>query len=181
MSTKTEATDENSDHLPEKTELVTLETVRMSPTGGLPIRASGQIFRSLSNYEDEHGGGYAIQNNAGFIVDLPNRNSLSPNAAWYIGEIVTMSYLPSAPAFAVEVRSENDYGADVELKIMQKRNDYFAAGSLVVWDVDLLSDETVRVYRADKADQPTIYRKGEVAEAEPAVPGWTMPVDDLFK
>jgi Uma2 family endonuclease len=181
MSSQTQATDEDSDQKLEKAEVVPVETVRMLPTGWLPIRASGQIFRSLANYEDEHGGGYAIQNNAGFVVDLPNRNSLSPNAAWYIGEAGTMSYLQSAPAFAVEVRSENDYGADVELKIIQKRSDYFTAGTLVVWDVDLLSDEVVRVYRADKADQPTIYRKGELAEAEPAVPGWTMPVDDLFK
>jgi hypothetical protein len=29
-------------------------------------------------------------------------------------------------------------------------------------------------------DMPRIYRRGETAEAEPAVPGWTMPVDDLF-
>jgi len=27
---------------------------------------------------------------------------------------------------------------------------------------------------------PTVYRRGQIAEAEPAVPGWTMPVDDLF-
>ena len=27
---------------------------------------------------------------------------------------------------------------------------------------------------------PTFYRRGEIAEAEPAVPGWTMAVDDLF-
>jgi hypothetical protein len=26
-----------------------------------------------------------------------------------------------------------------------------------------------------------VYRKGDVAEAEPAVRGWTMPVDDLFE
>lgn len=29
-------------------------------------------------------------------------------------------------------------------------------------------------------DKPTIYQRGEFAEAEPAVPGWRMPVDDLF-
>jgi Uma2 family endonuclease len=50
----------------------------------------------------------------------------------------------------------------------------------VVWDVDLQSAETVRVYRANQPDQPTIYRRSEMAEAEPAVPVWTMPVDDLF-
>jgi Uma2 family endonuclease len=61
-----------------------------------------------------------------------------------------------------------------------KRADYFAAGTRVVWDVDLMSDEVVRVYRADEPEQPTIYRRGEEAEAEPAVPGWKMKVDDLF-
>jgi hypothetical protein len=50
----------------------------------------------------------------------------------------------------------------------------------VVWDVDLLSDDVVRVYRASNPHTPKVYRRGELAEAKPAVPGWTMPVDDLF-
>jgi Uma2 family endonuclease len=62
----------------------------------------------------------------------------------------------------------------------KKRADYFAAGTLVIWDVDLLSDDVVRVYRASDPAKATIYRKGQVAEAEPAVPGWSMSVDDLF-
>jgi Uma2 family endonuclease len=62
-----------------------------------------------------------------------------------------------------------------------KRADYFAAGTLVVWDVDVLQEEVVRVYRATDPEHPTIYRRGEVAEAEPAVPCWSMPVDDLFE
>jgi Uma2 family endonuclease len=62
----------------------------------------------------------------------------------------------------------------------EKRADYFAAGTKVVWDVDLHSDDVVRVYRATEPDKPTIYRRGEHAEAEPAAPGWTMPVDSLF-
>ena len=62
----------------------------------------------------------------------------------------------------------------------EKRADYFAAGTRVVWDVDLQGPDTVRVYRADSPDVPTVYRRGEIAEAEPALPGWRMPVDDLF-
>ena len=62
----------------------------------------------------------------------------------------------------------------------RKRADYFAAGTLVVWDVDLIGADTVKVYRASDPAHPTIYRRGDIAEAEPAVPGWTMPVDDLF-
>jgi Uma2 family endonuclease len=68
----------------------------------------------------------------------------------------------------------------MERRMAEKRADYFAAGTLVVWDVDLLSDDVVKVYRPDDPERPRIYRRGEFAEAEPAVPGWTMPVDDIF-
>lgn len=61
-----------------------------------------------------------------------------------------------------------------------KRADYFAAGTKVVWDVDLLSEDVVRVYRSTSPDTPTVYRRGDTAEAEPAVPGWKMQVDDLL-
>jgi Uma2 family endonuclease len=61
-----------------------------------------------------------------------------------------------------------------------KRADYFAAGTLVVWDVDLLGDDVIRVYRAGNPNHPMIYRRGDRAEAEPAVPGWSMLVDELF-
>jgi Uma2 family endonuclease len=91
-----------------------------------------------------------------------------------------MKFFEGAPVFAVEVRSEGDYGAKAESEMAKKRGEYFAAGTRVVWDVDLLSAEVVRVYSVADPDKPRIYRRGETAEAEPAVPGWTMPVDDLF-
>lgn len=91
-----------------------------------------------------------------------------------------MKFFEAAPVFAVEVRSEGDYGPLTEKKLTQKREDYFAAGTQVVWDVDLLSEDVVKVYRASDPDNPTIYRRGEMAEAEPAVPGWRMAVNNLF-
>jgi Uma2 family endonuclease len=181
MSTLANATIEDLYKAPEKAELVNGEIVFMSPTGWMPIRASGNIFRSLGNYEDKVGGGYAVPDNAGFIVNLPNRSSFSPDAAWFTGKGTGMKFLEGAPVFAVEVRSENDYGAKAEREMKAKRDDYFAAGTLVVWDVDLLSEDVVRVYRADNPDHPAIYHKGETANAETAVPGWSMNVDDLFK
>ena len=93
---------------------------------------------------------------------------------------MTMKFFDGAPMFAVEVRSEGDYGPRAEKAMAKKRADYFAAGTLVVWDVDLLSADVVRVYRATDPETPKIYHRGEIAEAEPAVPEWTMPVDDLF-
>jgi hypothetical protein len=41
-------------------------------------------------------------------------------------------------------------------------------------------DDLYRVHRAGAAE-PTIYRRGELAEAEPAVPGWRLSVDELFE
>ena len=91
-----------------------------------------------------------------------------------------MKFFEGAPVFAVEVRSENDYGRRAEREMAKKRADYFAAGTLVVWDLDLLSEDVVRVYRSGEPERAVIYRRGEIAEAEPAVPGWTMAVDELF-
>ena len=183
MSTKTRATVEDLYHIPEngKAEIVNGEIVRIMPTGGMPGRASGNVFISLRSQEQTKVGGYAFGDNVGFIVDLPHRESFSPDAAWYTGKLEGMKFLNGAPAFAVEVRSEGDYGPKAERELAEKRRDYFAAGTLVVWDVDLLGDDVVRVYRHTDPETPTIYRRGEIAEAEPAVPDWRMPVDELFK
>ena len=62
----------------------------------------------------------------------------------------------------------------------QKRADYFACGTLVVWDVDLLSDEVVRSYRADQPYTPTVFRRGKIADAIPALGDWRLEVDRLF-
>jgi Uma2 family endonuclease len=182
MSTKVRATVEDLYHVPEhgKAELIDGELVRFMPTGAIPSRASSRIWRSLDDYEQARGGGHAIGDNAGFLVDLPHRESFSPDAAWWVGDL-TMKFLEGAPVFAAEVRSESDYGDAAELEMAAKRRDYFAAGTLVVWDVDLLSDDVVRVYGASEPESPAIYRRGEMADAEPAIPGWRMPVDDLFR
>ncbi len=171
-----------------KAEIIHGRVVRMSPTGAKPGRTAGRIFISLSQYEErrsqiEEGVGYAFSDNVGFLVNLPGRDSFSPDAAWYTRQMGEdeMDFLPGAPVFAVEVRSKGDYGPKAEQEISEKIRDYFAAGTSVVWDVDTRGADVVRVYRTAAPDAPMIYRRGDVAEAEPAVPGWTMPVDELFR
>jgi Uma2 family endonuclease len=165
----------------EKAEIIDGEVVKMPPTGFLPGRASGRIYRCLDDYEKQTGNGYAIPDNVGFIVNLPHRKSFSPDAAFYVGPPTGGKFINGAPVFAAEVRSEWDYGKKAEFKIKKKIADYFAAGTIVVWDVDILKEEFVRVYRSPDPDHPTIYHRGETAEAEPAVPGWKMPIDDMFR
>lgn len=182
MKAPAEATIEDLYHVPDnrKAEIVQGKVVLIAPTGDEPGYAGDKIFVSLREYSKRGHSGRAVGDNKGFKVNLPHRQSFSPDAAFYTGPRTGMRFFEGAPVFAVEVRSEGDYGPKAEAAMAAKRADYFAAGTLVVWDVDLLSEGVVRVYRASAPEQPKIYHRGEVAEAEPAVPGWTMPVDDLF-
>ena len=179
MSTKVEATIDDLYKVEGKAELVNGEIILMSPTGLLPSYVAGQIFTSLNRYSKRQKLGHALTDNAGFVVDLPHRKSFSPDVSFYIGDL-TMKFGQGAPVFAVEVRSDGDYGPRAERQMAAKRADYFAAGTLVVWDVDILSVDVVRVYHVSDPETPAMYRRGDTAEAEPAVPGWTMPVDELF-
>lgn len=182
--TKSKATIQDLYNVPEhgKAELINGNLVVMSPTGFWPSRASSKIFISLHQHEEAHGGGVAIGDNLGFLVDLPNRESFSPDAAWHVEEVeeTDMKFLQGAPAFALEVRSENDYGPKEDRAILQKIADYFAAGTLVVWDVDLQSEDVIKKYNAADPEHPSIFRRGEIADAEPAVSGWTFAVESLF-
>ena len=152
----------------------------MPPIGIASGNAATEILVSLHRYVKLVGRGHAFGDNVGFLVDLPNRQSFSPDAVYYADDQRGMKFYQGAPAFAVEVRSENYYGPVAERDMAAKRADYFAADTRVVWDVDLLSEDVVRVYRADAPDNPIIYHRGEVAEAAPAIAGWCISVDDLF-
>lgn len=163
-----------------KAEIINGQIVRDAPAGWSHGRAAAAIYRHLYEYEKAGGGGRSVGDNVGFVVNLPNRWSFCPDAAFYTGE-PTMKFADGAPIFAAEVRSEGDYGPAAEAAMARKRADYFAAGTQVVWDVDLLGDDVVRVYRATDPEKPTVYRKDEEAEAEPALPGWRMPVREVLE
>jgi Uma2 family endonuclease len=177
---KVKATIEDLMQEPGKAELVNGEVVRMAATGFLPGYAASEIQVSLRDYAHTHRTGYALGDNVGYRVELPQRESFSPDVSYYVGSPTGMKFIEGAPVFAVEVRSEGDYGPKADRELAQKRADYFACGTLVVWDVDMLSDDVVRAYRASDPGNPVVYRRGDEADAEPAVPGWKIAVDRLF-
>jgi len=133
MSTKVRATIEDLYSLPDnaKAAIVDGEIILMSPTGEMPGRAGGSIYVSLRQHEGKTPG-RAYPDNVGFRVNLPNRESFSPDVAWYTGPSRGMKFANGAPVFAVEVRSEYDYGPIAEQLMAAKRRDYFAAGTQVV-------------------------------------------------
>jgi Uma2 family endonuclease len=166
-----------------KAELIGGRIIPLMATGRRPNRVAMHITRSLEDYAGASGVGEAYTDNMGFVVpELPSgRESFSPDASYYAGPFPAneMRFIEGPPTFAVEVRSENDFGDAAEAEMAAKRTDYFTAGTLVVWDVDPVND-VIRCYRVSNPANPSSFRLGDVADAEPAVPGWRAAVDDLL-
>jgi Uma2 family endonuclease len=163
-----------------KTEIVNDELIVIGPSGHYPATAAGSIIYSLTSHEREFGGGQTTMSRVAFIVGLPHRLAICPDAGWYTG-LWDADFPRGAPVFAVEVRDAIDYGEDANQRYAARRADYFAAGAQVVWDVDVLHEHAVHAYRANNPGQPAVYRRGETADAEPAIPGWRFAVDDLLR
>jgi Uma2 family endonuclease len=183
LSTTRRATLDDLAKVDGKAELVDGRIVHQKATGYGPNRAASRIACSLDDRAEMTGRGVAFTHNLIFAIpELPSgRESFSPDASFYDGPLPAnrMRFVQGPPTLAVEVRSESDYGETAEKSMAAKRTDYFLAGTVVVWDVDLLS-RSVRKYRADSPEQPIVFSPGEQADAEPAVPGWRMPVDRIF-
>lgn len=166
-----------------KAELIGGQVVSIMPTGYRPGVIAFRIARKLDDYAESTGRGMAFCDNLGFTVPelSTGRESFSPDAAYYTGPAPSdeMRFVPGAPDFAVEVRSESDYGPAAELALANKRLEYFEAGTQVVWDVDTVGG-VVRRYQAGVA-APVEFGPGTEADAEPAVPGWRVSVDWLMR
>ena len=177
--TKTDELMEQLMKIDGKAEIVGGRIVTQMPTGEEPGLSALQIVVSLFLYAQRIGRGRAVGDNVTFRVDLPNRQSFSPDAAYMTQERSgSMRAINGAPIFAVEVRSENDYGPAAQRAISAKIADYFAAGTRAVWDVDLLSENVVTLHQPQSA--PQVFRRGDSSHAGDALPGWTMNVDEIF-
>lgn len=160
-------------------ELVNGKLVEMSLTGTMPSYGARKILQALIEYEERTKSGLAYSDGMAYLVKLPNRQSFSPDASYHRSRKLGSKFATGAQVFAVEVRSENDYGPAAERSIAQKRADYFAAGTQVVWDVEVLHDYCITSYRHDAPDQPLVFGTSDIATAEPALPGFTFAVRQL--
>ena len=78
-----------------------------------------------------------------------------------------------APDLAVEVLSAGNTAREMA----RKRQEYFAAGVQVVWQVDP-NARTVEVFTAP--DQSTVLHEAQTLEGGTVLPGFTLPLQELF-
>jgi Uma2 family endonuclease len=183
MSTVTRATLDDLYRTEGKAELINGRIVTYMSTGIRPSEVASNIYVSLRNHVKHTGLGRAFNDNLGYAIpELPSgRESFAPDASFFAGPLPDnlMGLVQGPPTFAVEVRSEGDYDPSAEQMIAAKRAEYFAAGTLVVWDVDPVA-ETITYYRHTDQTRSVLWRRGQTADAEPAVPGWRIAVDEVF-
>jgi Uma2 family endonuclease len=167
-----------------KAELVNGRIIHYVASGYEPTAIAFEIAIRLREHAKQTGRGVAFPDGLGYAM-IPSlssgRQSFQPDASYYTGPTPKnkMRFVEGAPIFAVEVRSEDDYGPAAEVEMAAKRADYFEAGTKVVWDVDPIAG-TIASYRAESPQQPTLFAAGQVANAEPALPGWTLKADEIF-
>jgi len=78
-----------------------------------------------------------------------------------------------APDLAIEVLSLSN----TKKEMARKRREYFKAGVRLVWEVDPRA-RTVAVHEAP--DQPTILEVGQTLDGGQVLPGFALPLADLF-
>ncbi len=171
---------EELEHRPdlEPCELIEGRIVPMSPTGARHGEIELRIGARLLAYAESTGAGAAMTGEVGIYI---RRNPDTVRAA----DVVYLSrerdakrtgtgYLDVAPELVVEILSPDDRWSEVHAKL----EDYFSIGIDRVWVVDPRSR---RVFTYRSLTNLQIVRPGEELTDPELLPGFSLPVDELFR
>lgn len=160
-------------------ELVRGELRKMAPAGAEHGELSVNIAVSLSLYVKAHNVGKVYAAETGFRIGADPDHVRAPDAAFVCQERVEAAggripgYWPGPPDLAVEVISPNDRYTEVEEKVA----DWLAAGVRLIILVDPRR-RTVTCHAPNQA--PVTLTDQDNLDGSPVLPGWQMPVSDIF-
>ena len=159
-------------------EIVRGELRKMAPTGGEHAWISSDIDTSLNLYVATNRLGKVFTGEPGFVLERDPDSVRAPDVAFVRRERIeaigkTTRFWPEAPDLAVEVISPNDRYTEVDEKVA----DWLAAGTRMVVVVNP-RNRTVKVHRSP-ADAVTL-TMADTLDGADVVPGWRMPVADIF-
>ncbi|MHB8618467.1 MAG: Uma2 family endonuclease [Chloroflexota bacterium] len=159
-------------------ELVDGELIDVAPASDSHGAGTVNILLPLGNFARK-AGGRVYDSSTGFMVGPNFRQLRSPDVS-YIGpkraQAPKGAFIHGAPDLAVEVLSG---GQRTDAYAKPKVREYLEAGAQVVWLVDLARRE-VRIYSAVSEDI-TVVRPNAVLTLDPIVPGFSLPVADIFE
>jgi Uma2 family endonuclease len=158
-------------------ELVKGEIRKMAPAGSLHGNVAIQVTLPLAQHVKEHKLGRVFTAETGFRIARDPDTVRAPDAAFVSRERIEQigipeGYWPGAPDLAVEVVSPSDTYSEIQEKVL----DWLAAGTRMVIVVNPRK-RTASVHRGATA---TVLTEKDVLSGEDVVPGWTVPVKELF-
>jgi Uma2 family endonuclease len=152
---------------------------KMPPAGQLHGEYALSIGASLRAHARAKGLGKVYGAETGFKLESDPDHVLAPDAAFVsnrrLGQIgESAGFALGAPDLAVEVMSPNDRYSEVDEKVAE----WLDAGTLAVVVVDP-RNRTVRVHRS-RTDIAAL-EESDTLEIADIVPGWRMPVREIFE
>jgi Uma2 family endonuclease len=147
------------------------------PPGGVHGRLAGKLAaRLLVHVERLRLGTVLVE--AGYVLRRAPDTVRGPDVSFVSvarlpPERIPEEYIPGAPDLAVEIVSASNRWSEIE----QKLADYLAAGARLVWVVD---PREHRIFVRYPDRPPRTVTAGGVLDGEEVVPGFTLPLADLF-
>ena len=159
-------------------ELVRGELRKMAPAGARHGRSAGKVARPLMNHVATNDLGEVYIAEAGFLLTSDPDQVRVPDVAFVrrdrfdeVGDID--GFFPGPPDLAVEVISPNDRYTEVAEKV----EDWLNAGTRMVIVVD--SRRRVAAVHLP-GTEPITLTEQDTLDGGDVVPGWSMPVADIF-
>ena len=184
MTTRTEpVTAEKLLEMPDdgtRRELVRGELREMTPAGDEHGYLAGELFGELRSHVKANGLGRTYAAETGFKIASDPDTVRAPDAAYVSRERVESAgrvtgFRPGAPDLAVEVVSPNDKHSEV----LDKALGWLEAGCRMVLVVSP-ERQAVTVYRSREDIRTLTAEAGDVVDGADVVPGWRLPVAEIF-
>lgn len=160
----------------DRLELVRGYLVREPPVGERHGRVVTRITFFLEEWSMRTGNGVVLTGDVGFVLARSPDTVRAPDVAVLARRPRTDSpptFHEGPPDLAVEVLSPGDRPQRLQAKL----DDYWQAGVLLTWIVDPAARE-VRIFQPPEPDQ--VLACGDVLTAPDVLPGFSVPVADLF-
>lgn len=159
----------------ERHELVNGELITMSPAGANHGDVAAVIGSHLHVYVREHRLGKTYAAETGFLLSRNPDTVLAPDASFVRSERVARlsKYFPGPPDLAVEVLSPNDTASEVEAKVRH----WLQAGCRIV----IVVDPEKKTVTVNTQQGTTRLSDGDTLDGGDVVPGWQLPLRELFE
>ncbi len=155
------------------------EILVMSPAGNRTGRRNAAIISALDTWAQKDRRGYVFDSSTGFT--LPDGSMRSPDAAWVeatrwnaLTKAQQNRFSPICPDFLIELRSQTDDLAQLEVKMVR----WLSNGAKLAWLIDP-ERQVVAVYRP--GDQPKLLNQPAILEGSGVVAGFKLAMARIWE